>query len=98
MCGTFFPEVVQVVPEPDYHVLVYFNDGKIVEKDMRDSMQGPIFDPLHDPAIFRDACCVMNGTLAWDVSGKRDPRDVVDIDPVVLHALPSVNDKWANAS
>lgn len=96
MYETYFPEVVQAIPLDDFRVRVYFNDGKIVEYDMTDALYGPAFEPLRDPAVFRDSCCVMNETLAWDPKGLRDPCQVVDIDPLVLHALPDVNDVWAN--
>lgn len=29
----------------------------------------------------------MNGTLAWDISGKRDPFTCIDIDPLTLYEL-----------
>lgn len=96
MYETYFPEVVQVVPLGDFRVRVYFNDGKIVDHDMSGMLDGPVFEPLRDPATFRDTCCVANGTLAWDLEGRRDPSQVVDIDPLVLHDLPDVNEEWTN--
>lgn len=96
MFETYFPEVVQVVPFEKYRVRVYFNDGKIVEQDMADLLEGPVFAPLRDPDMFRNSCCVMNGTLAWDPKGTRDPADVIDLDPLALYDLPDVNRDWAN--
>ena len=95
----YLPEVVQVIPREGQRVLVYFDDGKIVEKDMGSLLAdsgGTVFQPLNDPDVFAKACCVMNGTLAWDPSGRRDSNDVIDLDPLALHDLPAVNPRWAN--
>ena len=68
----YFPTVVQVIPLDNFHVQVFFDDGKIVEN-------------------FKNACTVMNGTLAWDISGKWDEADCVDIDPFTLYELEEIN-------
>lgn len=33
----------------------------------------------------------MNGTLAWDISGKMDETDCIDIDPFTLYELNAIN-------
>lgn len=33
----------------------------------------------------------MNGTLAWDISGKMDETDCIDIDPFTLYYLNAIN-------
>lgn len=38
-------------------------------------------------------CTVMNGTLAWDVSGNRDCSQCLDIDPDMLYELDNVREK-----
>ena len=40
---------------------------------------------------FKNACTVMNGTLAWDISGKMDESDCIDIDPFTLYELKAIN-------
>ncbi|GAB6172880.1 hypothetical protein JCM15765_23580 [Paradesulfitobacterium aromaticivorans] len=35
--------------------------------------------------FFLNACTVMNGTLAWDVSGHRDTSDCNDICPDTIY-------------
>lgn len=41
--------------------------------------------------IFKNTCTVMNGTLAWDISGKMDESDCIDIDPFTLYELKAIN-------
>ena len=51
--------------------------------------------PMRDIENFKIACTVMNGTLAWDISGKWDEADCVDIDPFTLYELEEINDMIA---
>ncbi len=39
----YFPKVVQVIPLNNYHIQVFFDDGKIVEYDFSDELQGTVF-------------------------------------------------------
>lgn len=87
----YFPVVVQVIPIDDFHVQVFFDDGKIVEYDITDKLDSEIFQPLQDARIFMDTCTVMNDTLAWDLAGNRNSADCIDIDPFTLYELPSIN-------
>ena len=48
----FFPAVVQVRPLDNFHVEVYFNDGKIVDYDAGANLQGEVFAPLKDLDTF----------------------------------------------
>ena len=76
----YFPTVVQVIPLDNFHVQVFFDDGK-----------AEIFKPLRDIDAFKEACTVMNGTLAWDLSGNRDESSCIDIDPFTVYELESIN-------
>lgn len=87
----YFPTVVQVVPLDNYHVQVYFDDGKIVEYDASETLKGEIFRPMQDIHVFKDACTVLNDTLAWDIQGNRDTTQCIDIDPFTLYELPAIN-------
>lgn len=87
----YFPTVVQVIPLDNYHVQVFFDDGKIIEYDATNDLQGEIFRPLQDIQVFKDTCTVLNDTLAWDLKGNRDVSSCIDIDPFVLYELPSIN-------
>lgn len=90
MCD-YFPLVVQVVPLNNYHVQVYFDDGKIVDYDVVNDLGSEIFKPLKDITLFKEACTVLNDTLAWDLKGDRDVSECIDIDPFTLYELPAIN-------
>lgn len=87
----YFPTVVQVIPKENYTVLVFFDDGKITQYDASDIIKKGIFTKLQDIRIFMDTCTVMNGTLAWDIDGKRNTSECLDIDPFMLYEQPSVS-------
>lgn len=87
----YFPTVVQVIPLDNFHVQVFFDDGKIVEYDATKDLQTELFEPLRDIEKFKDTCTVMNDTLAWDLSGNRDESNCIDIDPFMLYELDSIN-------
>ena len=87
----YFPTVVQVVPLDNFHVQVFFDDGKIVEYDASADLQTELFAPLKEIEAFKEACTVMNGTLAWDLSGNRDEANCIDINPFTLYELDSIN-------
>ena len=75
----YFPTVVQVIPLDNFHVQVFFDDGKIVDYDATEDLKTEIFKPLRDIDAFKEACTVMNGTLAWDLSGNRDESVVLTL-------------------
>lgn len=91
----YFPAVVQVIPQKDYTVYVYFDDGKIVLYDMSEKINKEVFKPLLRNNAFIDACTVMNGTLAWDIAGNRDTTKCIDIDVFTLYELPATEEKIA---
>lgn len=80
-------EVVQVIPHEDYTVEVLFCDGKRVIYDAKPLVGKGRFSALIDKEFFIYRCTVLNHTLAWDVTGDRDPHKCLDIDPVVLYNM-----------
>lgn len=44
-----------------------------------------MFSRIADTGVFRNTCTVMNGTLAWDVNGDRDPYACIDLDPDTVY-------------
>ena len=95
MSEDFFPVVLKVKPQDNFHVEVYFNDGKIVDYDAGAVLQGEVFAPLRGLDTFKRTCTVMNDTLAWDLEGNRDETKCLDIDPCMLHDLEAINDRIA---
>ena len=90
-----FPEVVQVKPNDDYTVYVYFSDGKIVCYDVKYLLDKNIFKQLKDKDIFMNTCTILNDTLAWDVGGNRDETSCIDIDPETLYMLDAIDERIA---
>lgn len=90
-----FPKVVQVIPMENYSVYVYFEDGKIVCYDMIQMIEKEVFRPLKDITVFKEACTVMNDTLAWDIGGNRDNTKCLDIALDTLYDLLMAAEKIA---
>lgn len=89
----FMPEVLQVVPGKGYTLYAYFNDGTIRRYDASGLVKGPgVLRKLSDPSVFRGRLTVLNGTAAWDLTGKHNPADCVDIDPLEIYDSPVVPD------
>ena len=70
-------------------------DGKIVCYDAKTLLKKKVFEPLKDINFFMNACTILNGTLAWDVTGTRDCSKCLDIDPEMLYGLENVSEKIA---
>ncbi len=77
--------VIQVKPNFDFTVYIYFNDGKIKLYDMKPFLNKGVFVQISDVDNFLNKCTVMNGTLAWDLSGKFDPTNCIDMDPESIY-------------
>lgn len=90
-----FPEIVQVVPNENHTVTVYFEDGKIVLYDVSPLLEKEIFRPLKDMDIFINTCTILNDTLAWDLGGDRDASKCIDIDPETLYESQAIEDRIA---
>ena len=89
----YFPQVVQAVPGENYNVYAYFTDGNIKRYNAKWMIDKGL---LNDKSL-REALTVLNGTVAWDLSGKYDSSDCIDIDPFTVYEGESVNesDFWA---
>ena len=80
------PKVVQVLPTKDFKVYVYFVDGKIKLYDVKPLIErGGVFGQIENSRNFTSKCTVINGTLAWDIGGKYDKYNCLDIDPVTVY-------------
>lgn len=99
MAAEYYPEVVQAVPGPDRTVYAYFSDGRITRYDVKPLIErGGVFDRLKDDDFFASALTVLNGTVAWDVSGVYDPTNCIDIDPFTVYAAERVADPLEGAA
>ena len=88
-----FHKVLQVLPTDDYKIYIYFSDGRIKLFNARELVSKGVFKKLQNISLFKDACTVMNDTLAWDISGNYDPSDCLDLDPEELYnSCPEVKE------
>ena len=89
-----FPEVIQAAACDDYMVLAYMNDNRIRLFDVKPLLEeGGLFNHLKDPLFFRDRLTVLNGTVAWDISGCYDVTNCLDIDPFTIASCPVVQEE-----
>ena len=79
-------KVVQVRPNSDFTVHVYFEDGHIKLFDMTPYLNKGVFQQISDLDSFLKKCTVINGTLAWDLSGKFDSSQCLDMDSETIYA------------
>lgn len=94
----YFPTVVQAVPGQGRCVYAYFSDGAIRQFDVAPLIKdGTVFQKLADDSFFREAITVLNGTVAWDVSGHFDPTTCIDLDPFTLYDGQPIADPLAEA-
>ncbi len=93
MNDELFPAVVQAVASDDYTVYAYMLDGTIRKVSVKHLVEkGGIWEKLRDNDFFHDALTVLNDTVAWDLSGKHDPTDCIDIDPFAVAECEIVSD------
>jgi hypothetical protein len=59
------PRIVSVHPIDDYRLSVSFDDGTQGMVLLRDRLFGPVFEPLQDPAKFRQVFVDEFGAIAW---------------------------------
>ncbi|MCH5352158.1 MAG: DUF2442 domain-containing protein [Acutalibacter sp.] len=82
----YLASVVQVIPGEDFTVYAYFSDGSVRQANMRPYIEkGGVFARLSDEKFFRERLTVMNGAVAWDVTGTRDATQCIDFDPCVMY-------------
>lgn len=77
--------VIQVVPTDDFKVYIYFDSGEIKLFDMKHMLNKGVFKQISNIEAFKSKCTVMNGTLAWDISGNFDEYNCLDIDPETIY-------------
>ena len=67
----------------DFMLRLVFNDGTSKVVDLEERLRGPVFEPLRDPAYFRqvtlDPIC---GTIVWPNGADIAPETLHDMQPV----------------
>ena len=59
------PRIVSVQPLDDYQLSISFDDGVQGVISLKDRLFGPVFEPLSDPAVFRQVFVDEFGAIAW---------------------------------
>ena len=91
--------VIQVLPKDDFKVYVYFDDGKIKLFDMAHLIGQGVFQKISHLNDFIEKCTVLNGTLAWDLDGKFDGYNCIDIAPETIYEKgQDVSDPLGNSA
>lgn len=68
-------------------------DGRVKLFDAKELVTQGVFRQIRDIEKFKNSCTVLNDTLAWDISGKFDPSNCLDLDPEELYnSCPEVEE------
>ncbi len=59
------PRVIKVAPLPQYRLHVEFDDGVSGTIDLSDELDGEVFQPLRDDAVFRQVTVDDFGAVCW---------------------------------
>ena len=78
-------QIIQVFPEDDYKVYIYFSDGRVKLFDISNIAGRGVFEKLADKEFYFNRCTVLNNTLAWDISGNYDPETCIEVDPYTVY-------------
>jgi len=81
----YWPEVLQVIPTPEYKVHIYFDDGTIRLYDASELIKKGVFKQLQKDNLFIETCTVLNGTLAWTPDKSYNEETCLDLDPINLY-------------
>ena len=75
---------------PGHRLRLVLTDGKVLERDVRDLLNGEVFEPLlRDPGLF-SAVTVRDGTVAWPNGADLCPDVLIWGGPPPEHELPFV--------
>ena len=59
---------------------------------MTEKINSGIFQQIKDIEIFKKTLTILNDTVAWDINGKYDPRECIDIDPFTIYEQPDISE------
>lgn len=70
----------EVTPLPNYRLKLTFNNGESGEVDLTNELEGEVFSPLRDPALFATAYQhpIMK-TVAWANGADLAPEFLLDL-------------------
>jgi hypothetical protein len=75
-----FIHVERAVFENGYRLRLTFNDGAVKTIDLTRELDGPVFEPLRDPKLFRQvAVNLATGTIEWPNGADMAPEFLYEI-------------------
>jgi len=82
----YVPQILMASPVGGKKVDCMFTNGAVRRYDVSCAIRlGGVFAPLKDQKLFERSVLVMDGVLAFDLKGDRDPYSVVDICADVIY-------------
>jgi hypothetical protein len=75
---SLLPSVVEATYRGDYRLRVVFSDGTENTIDFHPWLDGPVFQPLKDPAFFKRAF-VDGGTVVWPNGADIAPETLYEV-------------------
>ena len=86
MSDEYIPQIFMAALAGGKKVDCYFTNGAVKRFDVGIAIQlGGVFAPLADQELFERSMLVYDGVLAFDVTGRRDPYEMVDICADVIY-------------
>jgi len=80
MSEEYIPQIYMVALAGGKKVDCYFTNGAVRRFDVSAAIRlGGVFAPLKNQKVFERAVMVIDGVLAFDIKGNRDPYEIVDI-------------------
>jgi len=80
MSSEYIPQIFMVSLAGGKNVDCTFTNGAVRRYDVSNAIRlGGVFAPLKNQKLFERSVMVMDGVLAFDVKGDRDPYSVVDV-------------------
>jgi hypothetical protein len=78
-------DIVAVEVTGDHQLRLTFDDGAVRDVSLEGQLDGPVFEPLRDPAVFAQVEVDReSGTVTWPTGA--------DLDPIVVYqGLPPLN-------
>ena len=86
MSDEYIPQIYMAALAGGKKVDCYFTNGEVKRYDVNRAIRlRGVFAPLKNQKVFNRAVMVMDGVLAFDIAGDRDPYKMVDICADVIY-------------
>lgn len=83
--AAWLPSVTGAEYVGGYRLRVTFSDNTEKEVDFLEWLEGPVFEPLHDPLYFQ-RFFIDGGTVAWPNGADVAPETIYEAKPVAEYA------------